>query len=164
MTEVTEILRSISAGDRQESGRLLPLVYEALRKLAAAKMAHEPAGQTLQPTALEKELLRDVYLEHVRPFLSENRSRRSVLKSPLASAVEAQRLFHQHETTLPATLHPVLAELKEFCEVRRQIELQRQILRWMHGWLMIHVPAAAALLIFLVAHVVMALRIIPFTN
>lgn len=55
MTEVTEILRSISAGDRQESGRLLPLVYEALRKLAAAKMAHEPAGQTLQPTALVHE-------------------------------------------------------------------------------------------------------------
>ena len=72
-------------------------------------------------------------------------------------------MFHQHQTTLPTTLHPVLEELEEFCEVRRQMELQRQILRWMHWWLMIHVPAAIALLIFLVAHVVMSLRVIPFT-
>ena len=113
---------------------------------------------------MEKQLLRGVYLNHVRPFLAENRSRHSVRNSPLLSAVEAQRLFHQHEATLPATLHPVLHELSEFCEIRRQIELQRQILRWMHWWLMIHVPAAVALLIFLVAHIVMALRVIPFTN
>ena len=117
-----------------------------------------------QPTALEKQLLRAVYLDHVRPFLAENRSRRSVLKSPLASAVEARRLFHQQESVLPATLHPVLDDLEAFCENRRQIELQRQILRWMHWWLMIHVPAAVALLIFLAAHIVMALRVIPFSN
>jgi thiosulfate reductase cytochrome b subunit len=35
-------------------------------------------------------------------------------------------------------------------------------LRWMHWWLIIHVPAAVVLLIFLVAHVVMALRVVPF--
>ena len=119
--------------------------------------------KSVQPTVLEKHLLREVYLDLVRPFLAENRSRRSGLKSPLASAVESRRMFHQHQTTLPTTLHPVLEELEEFCEVRRQMELQRQILRWMHWWLMIHVPAAIALLIFLVAHVVMSLRVIPFT-
>ena len=118
--------------------------------------------KSLQPTVLERQLLRSVYMHDVRPFLAENRSHRSVLKSPLASAVEARRLFHQQESTLPATLHPVLEELEEFCEIRRQIELQRQILRWMHWWLMIHVPAAVAMLIFLIAHIVMALRIIPF--
>lgn len=120
--------------------------------------------KSLQPTALEKQLLTGIYMDDVRPFLAENRSSRSGRKSPLASAVEARRFFHRHESTLPATLHPVLKELEEFCEVRRQMELQRQILRWMHWWLMIHVPAAVALLVFLVAHVVMALRVIPFTN
>jgi len=55
MTEVTRILQSISAGEVQASARLLPLVYDELRKLAAAKMAHEPSGQTLQPTALVHE-------------------------------------------------------------------------------------------------------------
>lgn len=55
MSEVTKILQSISAGEVQAAGQLLPLVYEELRKLAAAKMVHEPSGQTLQPTALVHE-------------------------------------------------------------------------------------------------------------
>jgi RNA polymerase sigma factor (TIGR02999 family) len=55
MNEVTEILRSIAAGEREASGRLLPFVYEELRRLAAVKMAREPSGQTLQPTALVHE-------------------------------------------------------------------------------------------------------------
>ena len=131
---------------------------------ATANRTTTTLDKPVQPTVLEKQLLRGVYLNHVRPFLAENRSRHSVRKSPLLSAVEAQRLFHQHQATLPATLHPILDELGEFCEIRRQIELQRQILRWMHWWLMIHVPAAVVLLIFLVAHVVMALRIVPFNN
>jgi RNA polymerase sigma factor (TIGR02999 family) len=53
--EVTRILSAIEQGDPQAGSRLLPLVYEELRQLAAQKLAHEPAGQTLQPTALVHE-------------------------------------------------------------------------------------------------------------
>ncbi len=55
MTEVTSILSAIGQGDQQAAGRLLPLVYEELRKLAAHKLALETPGQTLQPTALVHE-------------------------------------------------------------------------------------------------------------
>jgi RNA polymerase sigma factor (TIGR02999 family) len=55
MTEVTRILSAIEQGDPHAAEQLLPLVYEELRKLAAARMAAEPAGQTLQPTALVHE-------------------------------------------------------------------------------------------------------------
>lgn len=55
MSDVTRILQSINAGEKQAAGELLPLVYEELRKLAASKMAREAAGQTLQPTALVHE-------------------------------------------------------------------------------------------------------------
>ena len=55
MSEVTEILNSILNGDARESEKLLPLVYEELRKLAYARMAAEFPGQTLQPTALVHE-------------------------------------------------------------------------------------------------------------
>jgi RNA polymerase sigma factor (TIGR02999 family) len=55
MAEVTRILQSIEAGDPQAAEKLLPLVYAELRKLAAAKMAHEQPGQTLQATALVHE-------------------------------------------------------------------------------------------------------------
>src|SRR5208337_2734567 len=49
--DVTLILQAAQQGDPEAASELLPLVYEELRKLAAAKMAHEAAGQTLQPTA-----------------------------------------------------------------------------------------------------------------
>jgi RNA polymerase sigma factor (TIGR02999 family) len=53
-SEVTLILDAIERGE-QSAERLLPLVYEELRKLAGAKMANEAAGHTLQPTALVHE-------------------------------------------------------------------------------------------------------------
>ena len=55
MHEVTRILNAIQDGDAQAEGKLLPLVYEELRRLAAHKMAGEAAGHTLQPTALVHE-------------------------------------------------------------------------------------------------------------
>lgn len=53
--EITLILRRAQQGDAQAAEEILTLVYEELRKLAAAKMAREPSGQTLQPTALVHE-------------------------------------------------------------------------------------------------------------
>jgi RNA polymerase sigma factor (TIGR02999 family) len=55
MSDVTRILSQIEAGDPSAAEQLLPLVYEELRKLAAAKLAHERPGQTLQATALVHE-------------------------------------------------------------------------------------------------------------
>jgi len=55
MSEVTRILGAIQAGQSQAAEKLLPLVYNELRQLAAAKLAREAPGQTLQATALVHE-------------------------------------------------------------------------------------------------------------
>ena len=55
MTNVTQILSQIESGDPSAAEQLLPLVYAELRKLAAAKMAQENPGQTLQATGLVHE-------------------------------------------------------------------------------------------------------------
>ena len=55
MSDVTRLLDAIGRGEPQRARELLPLVYEELRKLAAARLAREPAGQTLQATALVHE-------------------------------------------------------------------------------------------------------------
>lgn len=55
MSEVTQILHQIEAGDAAAARELLPLVYAELRRLAGARMKQEAAGQTLQPTALVHE-------------------------------------------------------------------------------------------------------------
>jgi RNA polymerase sigma factor (TIGR02999 family) len=55
VSEVTHILQLIDQGDPRAAEELLPLVYQELRRLAAAKMAQQPGGQTLQATALVHE-------------------------------------------------------------------------------------------------------------
>jgi RNA polymerase sigma factor (TIGR02999 family) len=61
MSEVTQILSQIESGDPTAAEQLLPLVYDELRKLAAARLAHEKPGQTLQATAL----VHDAYIRLV---------------------------------------------------------------------------------------------------
>jgi RNA polymerase sigma factor (TIGR02999 family) len=61
MSDVTRILSQIESGDPSAAEKLLPLVYDELRKLAAAKLAQEKPGQTLQATAL----VHDAYLRLV---------------------------------------------------------------------------------------------------
>jgi len=56
MSDVTRILSQIESGDPSAAEKLLPLVYDELRKLAAAKLALEKPGQTLQATALVHEV------------------------------------------------------------------------------------------------------------
>ena len=55
MSEISVLLESIESGDQAAAAELLPLVYEELRRLAAHELRTEPAGQTLQPTALVHE-------------------------------------------------------------------------------------------------------------
>jgi RNA polymerase sigma factor (TIGR02999 family) len=55
MSDVTRLLEAVKAGDRQAASDLLPLVYDELRQLAAAKMAAENPGHTLNATALVHE-------------------------------------------------------------------------------------------------------------
>jgi RNA polymerase sigma factor (TIGR02999 family) len=63
MSDVTQILSRIESGDPSAAEQLMPLVYDELRKLAAARLAHERPGQTLQATAL----VHDAYLRLIGP-------------------------------------------------------------------------------------------------
>ena len=71
MSDVTRILSAIERGDPKAADELLPLVYDELRKLAAAKLASEKPGQTLQATALVHEAyLRLADAEESKPWNS----------------------------------------------------------------------------------------------
>jgi RNA polymerase sigma factor (TIGR02999 family) len=84
MSEVTRILSAIEQGDPHAAGALLPLVYDELRRLAAAKLAQEKPGQTLQATALVHEAyLRLVDVEQEQHFNSKGHF--------FAAAAEAMR-------------------------------------------------------------------------
>src|SRR5687767_9207525 len=84
MSDVTRILSQIEQGDPQAAEQLLPLVYAELRKLAAAKLAQEKPGQTLQATALVHEAyVRLVDVEKAQPWESRGHF--------FAAAAEAMR-------------------------------------------------------------------------
>jgi RNA polymerase sigma factor (TIGR02999 family) len=84
MTGVTQILSAIEHGDPHAAERLLPLVYDELRKLAAQKLAHEKPGQTLQATAL-------VHEAYVRLVDVEQRQHWNSRGHFFAAAAEAMR-------------------------------------------------------------------------
>src|SRR5436305_4409547 len=84
MSEVTRILSAIEQGDPHAADQLLPLVYDALRQLAAQKMAQEAPGQTLQATAL----VHDAYLRLVDVEKAQHWNSRGHF---FAAAAEAMR-------------------------------------------------------------------------
>src|SRR4029450_5637626 len=93
MSEVTRILSAIEQGDPHAANRLLPLVYDELRKLAALKLDQEKPGQTLDATAL----VHEAYLRLVgdRQFASRRHF--------FAAAAEAMRLIRIDNARRKAT-------------------------------------------------------------
>jgi len=83
MSDATHILSQIEAGDPSAAEQLLPLVYDELRKLAAAKLAHEQPGQTLQATAL----VHEAYLRLVDVELAQQWNSRGHFFSAAAEAM-----------------------------------------------------------------------------
>jgi RNA polymerase sigma factor (TIGR02999 family) len=124
MSEVTRILSAIEQGDPHAAERLLPLVYDELRKLAAQKLAQEQPGQTLEATALVHEAyIRLVDTERaqrwdsrghffaaaaeaIRRILVENARRKQALKRGGGRAREA---LDEIERAAPEAIDDLLA-------------------------------------------------------
>jgi RNA polymerase sigma factor (TIGR02999 family) len=135
MSDVTRILSAIEQGDPSAAEELLPLVYDELRKLAAARLANEKPGQTLDATALVHEaylrLVGDQQFENRRHFFAAaaQAMRRILIDSArrkqlvplveleglqLAAASDDERLLHLHELLERlAVAEPVAARLVE---------------------------------------------------
>jgi RNA polymerase sigma factor (TIGR02999 family) len=146
---VTAILRAAQQGDGTAAARLLPLVYGELRKLAKARMARLPPGQTLQPTALVHEAyLRllgkaDLHLESRRHFFfAAARAMRDILLEQARSKAGPKRgggrrrveLQDAAATNGPAT-DDVLALNEALAELEKEDPLKAQIvnLRYFAG-------------------------------
>jgi RNA polymerase sigma factor (TIGR02999 family) len=146
---VTAILRAAQEGDREAAARLLPLVYAELRKLAQARMARLPRGQTLQPTALVHEAyLRligkaNLHLESQRHFFfAAARAMRDILVEHARGKARSRRGGGRRRVELDensAAYDPpsadVLAVHEALSELEKEDPLQAQIvnLRYFAG-------------------------------
>jgi RNA polymerase sigma factor (TIGR02999 family) len=124
MSEVMPLLDALAPGTPATAAQLLPAVYNDLRRLAAAKLSHEPPGQTLDPTALVHEaylrLTRDRAADHwdsrghffaaaaeaMRRILVESARRRQTLKS---GGGLARHPVEEAELLAPQTSEDLLA-------------------------------------------------------
>ena len=100
MSDVTRILTAIEQGDAQAADKLLPLVYEELRRLAAQKMSQELPGQTLQATAL-------VHEAYIRLVGSEARNWNSRTHFFYAAAEAMRRILIDNLMTFLPWMRPL---------------------------------------------------------
>jgi hypothetical protein len=121
---------------------------------AGASAAVAAAPERILLTAEESAPLRRFYLSEIRVFL-EDPNRRG---QRLGDATKARSSFAGLQTLLPATAQTTLKDLEEICNESRQFVWQERLHRWLHGWLLVHIPLSLALMILGAIHALMALR------
>jgi hypothetical protein len=102
----------------------------------------------------DRERFREVYLRKVRPYLADPETSGAELADPLRSG----ETFEALRRLLAPPIHGVLNDLENICEEEQQLSRQIRIYRWLHGWLLVHVPLSIALLVLGAVHAVVALR------
>ncbi len=105
------------------------------------------------PSSEGSEIIKNFYLNSLRPSLDP----KGHLNSLFASTQKIQTVFSQLRISLPPALHPVLERLSEITEERRQFEKQKKLHWILHGWLLVHVPVSAVLMLLVIVHAGMAL-------
>lgn len=152
-----------SYADMQRAGgftALRPIAANAvpLRTSAAvsagASAAVAQAAEILLLSEAESEPLRSFYVLEVQPFL-ERPAERGLR---LADEVRAVSAFSALRTLMPAAAHGTLNDLAGICDEARQLRRQERLHRWLHGWLLLHIPISLALILLGAVHAVMALQ------
>ncbi|MGD0301394.1 MAG: hypothetical protein ABSE86_30315 [Bryobacteraceae bacterium] len=169
METIYEEIPNVRAQLREEADQLVATVCGPIGQVPAAQLLE---GQALaeqlfpgEPSAAAVSLLveieqedrarfREIYLTKVRPFLSDPDAKQMELADPRRAA----DVFESLRRLLVTSVHPVLNDLENICDEEHQLSSQIRIYRWLHAWLLVHVPLSIALLALGAVHAVMALR------
>ena len=121
---------------------------------AGASAAVASAPERILLSAEESEPLKRFYLSEMRIFLEDPKRR----GQRLGDAGKATSAFAGVHALLPAAAYPTLKDLEEICDESRQFVRQERLHRWLHGWLLVHIPISLALMVLGAIHAVIALR------
>ena len=97
--------------------------------------------------------LREFYLREMRAFVEA-----PTRHHPLADATAASAMFGKVRALVPSPFHAALSDLESLCEEERQLLRQERLHGVLHGWLIVHVPLAYAVMVLAVVHIVIAIR------
>lgn len=121
---------------------------------AGASAAVAPAIETILLSQEEIAPLKRFYLQELRMFLEEPTRR----GQRLGDAERAKLEFAGLKTYLPPAAHATLQDLEDICDEARQLVRQERLHRWLHGWLLVHIPLSLALMVLGAVHAVVALK------
>ncbi len=159
METIYEEIPHVRAQLREEADQLVATVCGPLDVDAPTEpvLSGQQAAAVSTLVDIEQEdraRFREIYLGKVRPFLADPDAKGVALADPHRSA----EVFESLRRLLVAPVHPVLKDLENICEEEHQLSGQIRIYRWLHAWLLVHVPLSIALLVLGAVHAVMALR------
>jgi hypothetical protein len=153
METIYEEIPHVRAQLREEADQLAAAICGPLSGEVSTESS--AAGTILVEIEQEERLrFREIYLRKVRPFLENPEAPNAELADPR----RAGEVFESFRRLLVAPVHGVLDDLENICEEEHQLSRQIHIYRWLHGWLLVHVPLSIALLVLGGVHAVMALR------
>ncbi len=149
VTEAATIVSDLSATIEQEIER-----GEASEALTPTPgKARRPGVGTIPDERVSKKVTK-FFESQMKPYLLSRHSRKHRLDNPVQASIE----FQQLKVLVPKTLWPKFDDLESICGEKLQLERQRRMHKFLHGWLLFHIPASYALLLLGVVHAVMALR------
>jgi len=112
------------------------------------------AGTAVVADQRVSEIISGFYDAQLRPYLLS----RNIKKYPLGDPRQAHALLQQLRVLVPAALAEKFTDLESLCEEKRQLERQRRMHSFLHGWLLVHIPCSYAVLLLGAIHAVAALR------
>ena len=139
---------------RDEADNLVASVFGAVDGANAEVDTMVAVVSLVEIEQEEKEHFRALYISTMRPFFANPEAPGAELQEPQRSA----EIFASLRRMLPSSVHSVLTDLESICEEERQLNRQARLYRWLHGWLLVHVPLSIVLLVLGGVHAVMALR------
>jgi hypothetical protein len=134
-------------------------VDEAFVVIGAVRTVGNVRGKVLATQARaasvdNPQAVRAAFFDTIKPYLEGSGRNQSLL----ADRNRAAPWFEELRLGAGSAGREVIDALENWCESRRQFDLQARLHRWLHGWLSIHLPLSAALLILLAAHIYAALK------
>jgi hypothetical protein len=127
---------------------------EEAEERAPVAVAVKKTGASVAPDQRVSAKIKSFFETEMKPYLTS----RHPQKYSLANPVQAAAAFRQMKVLVPETVWPKFDDLENICGEKRELERQRYMHKWLHGWLLFHVPASYALILLGAVHAFVALR------
>ena len=151
---IYEEIPHVRAQLRDEADQLATTICGPLDGHADTEASAEGQTVLVEIEHDDRQRFREVYVHKVRPYLADPESPGAELADPLRSG----ETFDALRRLLAPPVHSVLDDLQNICEEEQQLSRQIRVYRWLHAWLLVHVPLSIALLVLGAIHAVVALR------